>query len=47
MPTYYPAVLAISHRLCTINTGIAELIRMIALEFGFKDSLKILTKRLF
>lgn len=47
MPTYYPAVLAISHRLCTINTRIAEIIRLIAQEFGIKDSLKILTKRLF
>jgi len=47
MPTYYPAVLAISHKLCTINTRIAELIRMIAQEFGIRDSLKILTKRLF
>lgn len=47
MPTYYPAVLAISHKLCTINTRIAEIIRMIAQEFGIKDSLKILTKRLF
>ncbi|MEX2722756.1 MAG: hypothetical protein Q6367_002585 [Candidatus Freyarchaeota archaeon] len=47
MPTYYPAVLAISHKLCAIHTRIAELIRMIASEFGVKDSLKILTKRLF
>ncbi len=47
MPTYYPAVLAISHKLCTINTRVAEIIRMIAQEFGIKDSLKILTKILF
>lgn len=47
MPTYYPAVLAISHKLCTISARIAELIMTVAHEFGVKDSLKILTKRLF
>lgn len=47
MPTYYPAVLAISHKLCTINMQVADLIRVIAQEFGIRDSIKILTKRLF